>query len=125
MYYGCSGSGVGLNSATGAPGLPGAYGNMCNSYCRHWNYHYVPYPGGLVNQCGGYVVIQNCGNECCFCALRMKAGGSVAFGGPGSGLDSAGYVPGLGGMTAQVCGGPCCCGSTGHGGAARITVYYD
>lgn len=125
MFYGCSGSGVGLNSATGAPGLPGAYANMCNSYCRHWNQMYVPYPGGLVNQCGGYIVMQNCGNECCYCSMQMKAGGSVGFGGPGFGLGSAGYVPGMGGMTAAVCGGPCCCGTVGAPGAARITVYYD
>jgi hypothetical protein len=125
MYYGCSGSGAGLNSATGAPGLPGAYGNFCFGGCRHWNQHYVPYPGGLVNQCGGYVVMQNCGNECCHCALQQRAAGKVGFGGPGWSMSGSGYVPGMGGMSATVQAGPCCCGTTGAPGAARITVYYD
>jgi hypothetical protein len=69
--------------------------------------------------------MQNCGNSCCHCALQRKAGGSVGFGGPGFGFGSAGYVPGMGGMSASVCGGPCCCGTVGAPGAARITVYYD
>jgi hypothetical protein len=31
----------------------------------------------------------------------------------------------MGGMSATVQGGPCCCGTVGAPGAARITVYYD
>jgi len=122
MYYGCSGSGVGLNSATGAPGLPGAVSHTCAS-CRHWDKIYVPYPGGLVNKCGGWVQYTNCGSECCFCQVTAWAHGKVGFG--GNGESPSGYVPGAAGMSAWTTGSTCCCSATGAPGAARVTVYYD
>jgi len=121
MFYGCSGSGAGLNSATGAPGLPGAYAHNCVA-CRHWNKHWVPYPGGLVNKCGGYIVAHSCGNACCNCAYHSFIESRVGWGGGGL---TGGYVPGMGAMGGYTDGGTCCCGSMGRPGAARITVFYD
>ena len=129
MFYGCSGSGAGINTACGAPGLPGAYAMRCSA-CRYWNKHYVPYPGGLVNKCGGYIVAQQCGDRCCNCEYQSFIEGRVGFGGGGL---HGGYVPGMGGMSGSSCAPnapagdptPCCCGTVGRPGAARITVYYD
>ena len=125
MYYGCSGSGAGINTACGAPGMPGAISHLCNGSCRHWNKFWIPYPGGLVNQCGGHIEMQNCGNECCFCRMHDWAASKVGFGALGRSGDGTGYVPGFGAPSAMVNGGACCCGSTGNPGAARITVYFD
>jgi hypothetical protein len=124
MYYGCSGSGAGLNSATGAPGLPGAVWHVCGQ-CRHWDGIFVPYPGGLVNQKGGHMIYHMCGSSCCFCSVQRYLMDSLGFAAGGNENGSYNYPPGIGGMSAWVNGGSCCCGATGYPGAARITVYYD
>jgi len=124
MYYGCSGSGAGLNSATGAPGLPGAVWHVCGQ-CRHWDGIYIPYPGGLVNQKGGYVHYGMCGVACCFCSPQVWLEAQIGFGAAGGERGSYGYVPGMGAMSAWTNSTSCCCGSVSRPGAARITVYYD
>jgi hypothetical protein len=103
----------------GAFGLPGAYALMCHEIrCR--NKFYIPYPGGLVNQKGGYVVWNQCENSTCGFFAQCSAAGEIGFGGP----DDKNYVPGLGGPSAVVCAGGCCCGTQGWAGAVRITVRY-
>lgn len=124
MYYGCSGSGAGLNSATGAPGVPGAVWHVCQG-CRHWDGLYLPYPGGLVNQKGGYIIHHMCGDGCCHCDVSMETYSHIGFGVQGLKKGSYSYVPGVGGISAQTNSTTCCCGQTGMPGAARITVYYD
>ena len=124
MYYGCSGSGAGLNSATGAPGLPGAVWHVCNG-CRHWDGQYLPYPGGLVNQKGGHLIMHMCGNECCFCQQRLLIYDQLGFANQAGDTGGYSYIPGAAGVTAWTTGSTCCCGSVGSAGAARITVYYD
>jgi hypothetical protein len=110
IYYGADG---------GAPGLPGAYALMCHER-RCFNKHYIPYPGGLVNQQGGYIIANQCENSTCGYFAQCLAAGEVGFGGH----SEYNYVPGFGGPSAVVCAGGCCCGTQGWAGAVRVTVRY-
>lgn len=110
LYYGADG---------GAVGLYGAYQLNCTQ-CRGWNKFFIPYPGGLVNQQGGWVAWQQCENSTCGYFAQCAAAGEIGFGGP----FEQNYVPGLGGPSAVVCAGGCCCGTQGFAGAVRVTVRY-
>ena len=110
QYYGADG---------GAYGVPGSYSLNCHKN-RCWNTINVPYPGGLVNQQGGHIMVHMCENSTCGYFHQCFAAGQIGFGGRREGN----YVPGLGGPSATVCGGGCCCGTQGWAGAVRITVRY-
>ena len=103
----------------GAFGLPGAYGLFCHQD-RCWNLHHIAYPGGLVNQKGGWVSSHQCENSTCGNWNQTWAAGQLGFGG----YFENNYVPGLGGASATVCAGGCCCGNPGWAGAVRVTVRY-
>ena len=108
VYYGADG---------GAYGLPGAYGLFCHERRCH-NKFYIPYPGGLVNQQGGYITWVQCENSTCGYMAQCAAAGEVGFGGH----SHMNYVPGFAGVSAVTCASSCCCGTQGWAGAARITV---
>ena len=110
IYYGADG---------GAYGLPGAYGLNCTNN-RHWNKHYIPYPGGLVNQKGWHIIVAQTGDTTCGYCVQCQAASFVGFAGH---LD-IGYVPGLGGPSAVTNSTGCCCGTQGWAGAVRVTVRY-
>ena len=110
LYYGADG---------GAVGLYGAYQFNCKQ-TRTWNKFFIQYPGGLVNQQGGWVAWSQGGNESCGYCAQCGVAGEIGFGGP----FEQNYVPGLGGPSAIVSGGGCCCGTQGWAGAVRVTVRY-
>lgn len=107
-----------MNKAYGGdinmPGVRGCMWVVCvDNTC--WNKHYVPYPAGLVNQCGGVAVVGHRGNvfpdyEQCI------AGSTLNF----SHMRSQ-YVPGLGGTTPSNWSGNCYCGKSGMPGMIRVT----
>jgi hypothetical protein len=105
----------------GAYGLPGAIQLCAWGACRVKNKLYIAYPGGLVNEQGGYINISMyCDNSCGYreqcCAATL-----IGFGAG----NSSSYVPGVGGVSAWTCAADtCCCGSGGYAGAARITVQW-
>lgn len=105
----------------GAPGVPGAFMMNCYHYWHH-NKAWIPYPGGLVNEQGGWIIYGLYGQctTCGYCsqcsaAMRLGFGGSTYCGGGSP-------VPGLGAGPTTSNGGSCCCGSSGYPGAIRITV---
>jgi len=102
----------------GAFGLPSAMTITQWTACRSLNRHHFAYSGGLVNEQGGYVSVAQCEDASCSYWHTCGAMSAVGFGGG----DRTGYVPGFPGGSASVCGGPCCCGTSGRPGAARITV---
>ena len=102
----------------GAFGLPSAMTITQWTQCREMNRHHYAYSGGLVNEQGGYVSVAQCENVGCAYWQTCGAMSAVGFGGG----DRQGYVPGFPGGSASVCNGPCCCGTSGRPGAARITV---
>ena len=110
LYYGADG---------GAYGLPGAYGLNCTNN-RHWNRHYIPYPGGLVNQQGGHIIMAQTSDTTCGYCVQCQAASFVGF----AGHVDIGYVPGLGGPSAVTSSSSCCCGTQGWAGAVRVTVRY-
>ena len=110
LYYGADG---------GAYGVPGAYQSNCTMN-RCWNKFFIPFPGGLVNQKGGHVIWQQCENSTCGYSAQCNAAAQLGFGGH----TELNYVPGLGGPSAVVCAGGCCCGTQGWAGAVRVTVRY-
>jgi hypothetical protein len=102
----------------GAFGLPSAATIYQWTACRELNRYHFAYPGGLVNEQGGYVSVAFCENTICSYFESCGGHNAVGFGGG----DRMGYVPGMPGGSARVCAGPCCCGMQGRPGAARITV---
>lgn len=82
--------------------------------------YHIAYPGGLVNQKGGWVSSHQCENSTCGNWNQTWAAGNLGFGG----YIEHNYVPGLGGASATVCAGGCCCGNPGWAGAVRVTVRY-
>lgn len=107
----------------GAPGLPGAIMYTCidsESFCA--NKAWIPYPGGLVNEQGGYLLHQGLHCTTCGFCMQCQSAAMVGFGGQCS--DYGGYTPGMpAGPTVANAGG-CCCGGWGNAGAIRITVTY-
>lgn len=97
----------------GQHGLPPMYGSPCNydmgNSCMARNY--VPFPGGLINDRGGYIIHRTnammcCGPDCCFCQTNkvcMKfqiCAQTTAFGLTGKGsclYEDQATVPGQGG----------------------------
>lgn len=87
----------------------------CGGHCCHKNH--IPYPGGLVNKCGGTVAVQNGGrgfDTYINCAAMNNVGWNRL---------SPQYVPGMGGPTYWRWSGGCHCGSYGAPGLIRITWY--
>ncbi len=100
---------------SGAPGRPGFLWSQCSCASCYWKYA-VPYPGGLTNKCGGFVMLRVQGNACNQEWIKCinTAGGYY------SQSDRA-FVPGAGGISATSCGGGCCYGFPGNNGMVRIT----
>ena len=108
----------------GMHGLPGMLGSPCNGgqgdYCMFRQY--VPFPGGWINDRGGYYTARNYSNSCleehsCFMVGAM-------------GVQSTGWtettenpIPGMGGWSSMVYGGTCRCGYNGGAGAVIVTYY--
>jgi hypothetical protein len=78
----------------------------------------VGFPGGLINQGGGHVLLRQQGDACFSDWIRCIS--SIGF--PVH-ADTGGtsFVPGQGGIMTTVCGGGCCCGYPGSAGFVRIT----
>jgi len=125
----CSGTANAYGGDININGLPGKYCAKCISTdCFSYNQHLIPYPGGLVNLCGGWVQTQQreCSgcricNYCQYC-LAMEA--LPTFAAPL--LRCYGYVPGIPGASAVgycecECERPCQCGPAGNPGMVRIT----
>jgi len=99
---------------SGSPGRPGYLWAQCSCNPCNWKY-IVPYPGGLINQGGGYVALRVQGNACN--QEWIKCVSSIGYA-----VDpNYNFVPGMGGMSATSCGGGCCYGFPGNPGFARIT----
>lgn len=106
----------------GARGLPGLVGSPCNhdadNYCMV--NQYVPYPGGLINTRGGYIIRRN---------SDMNVSGNNGhpydfgeyFGYAATNL-AHGSIPGWGGRTAVSHAGNCYCG--GYGGSGQVIITY-
>ena len=103
----------------GSHGLPGAAAIVSWNECRCKNTLYVPYPGGLVNDFGGYIAFHSMCNVSCGFREQCCAAGLVGFGGH---YQYGNYVPGFAGISGTVCATGCCCGTQGYAGAARINV---
>lgn len=85
----------------------------CNNAC--WNKYFVPYPAGLVNQCGGTAAIgARCNGYQNFEMCQVN--GFIGY----AGVRSQ-YTPGMGGITSYVTGGCCSCGQPGRPGLIKIT----
>jgi hypothetical protein len=95
-------------------GVKGCYYHVCcDNVC--WNKTFVPFPAGLVNQCGGWVVQGRTGNgydPTPYCNAVSMAGWAYV---------SSQYSPGTGGSTYYVVGGSCAQGQPGMPGMIRIT----
>lgn len=107
----------------GHHGLPPMTGAVCNNgtgdYCMIRQY--VPFPGGHINDRGGYYIVRNHTNDCSneFACHMVKA-----FGTHGNWTDdNATPVPGMGGWSSTVYGGTCRCGHAGGPGAVIITYH--
>ena len=108
----------------GHHGLPGMIGSPCNQspgdFCM--TRQYVPFPGGLINDRGGYVTARNYSNSCLqehFCInFPMSVGASQGWDD-----DSNVMIPGMGGLSSMVYGGTCRCGAPGGPGAVIVTYY--
>lgn len=120
--YGCMFCAPFYGADYGARGLPGMVGSPCNmdagDYCMV--NQYVPYPGGLINTRGGYIIRRN---------SDMNISGNNGhpydyndyFGYMGSNRDHG--LPGFGGRTAVSHGGNnCYCG--GYGGSGQVIITY-
>ena len=103
----------------GAPGHAGFSYSMCggNTTSCYWKQG-VGFPGGLINQGGGHVLLRQQGDACFSDWIRCIS--SIGF--PVN-ADTGGtsFVPGQGGIMTTVCGGGCCCGYPGSAGFVRIT----
>jgi hypothetical protein len=96
------------------PGVRGCFWVSClDNSC--WNKHYVPYPAGLVNTCGGTASIGSRGST--YQNFEQCIAGSAI----GYAYMTSQYVPGLGGTTSHVTGGTCTCGVPGRPGLIRVT----
>lgn len=98
----------------GAPGRQGFMWSQCSCNSCWWKY-ILPYPGGLVNEGGGYTTIRVQGHACI--NEWMKCVPSIGY----STDPNGNFMPGLGGISATSCGGGCCYGFAGTGGMIRIT----
>jgi hypothetical protein len=99
---------------TNMPGVRGCFWVSClDNSC--WNKHFVPYPAGLVNTCGGTASIGSRGSS--FQDFEQCIAGSSI----GYAYMASQYVPGLGGTTSHVTGGTCTCGIPGRPGLIRVT----
>ena len=87
----------------------------CGDHCCYK--HYLPYPGGLVNKCGGTVGV-GVGGRHFDTYVNCSAANNIGW----SRL-SPQYVPGFGGVTFYTWSGHCHCGSYGAPGMIRITWY--
>ena len=106
-YYGADG---------GAYGLPPMFGSPCNYDMSNpcMARQYVPFPGGLINDRGGYVIHRTntqacCGPDNCFCAnnnvclKHQRCSQIFAFGLMTSSTEGATTVPGQGGWNSFAC----------------------
>ena len=102
----------------GAPGHVGyAYTFCANTDNCYWKQG-IAFPGGLINQGGGHVLMRVQGNACNQEWLRCAT--SIGF--PiQADSGGTGYVPGTGGLAVTACGNPCCYGFPGSAGFIRIT----
>ena len=80
-----------------------------------WNKHFIAYPAGLVNTCGGVAMIGSRGSSYQNFETCMAASST------GYAYMSSQYVPGVGGATSHPTGGTCTCGVPGRPGLIRIT----
>lgn len=112
--------------------IPGLYSALCVKCCYPdtygWNKHFIPYPGGLQNLCGGHIMINEdaCGG--CYPQRReMLCKASQSLLGPGAPhVQCYGYIPGLPGQSVGLyceceCNYGCVCGDGGNPGMIRIT----
>jgi hypothetical protein len=108
----------------GMHGLPGMLGSPCNQspgdFCM--TRQYVPFPGGWVNDRGGYYTARNYSNSC------LEQHSCIMVG--AMGVQSTGWaestenpIPGMGGWSSMVYGGTCRCGYNGGAGAVIVTYY--
>jgi hypothetical protein len=109
----------------GHHGLPGMIGSPCNQspgdFCM--TRQYVPFPGGIVNDRGGYVTARNYSNSCLQEHFCITFPISLGNGSQGWDDDSNVMVPGMGGLSSMVYSGTCRCGAPGGPGAVIVTYY--
>ena len=128
LYTGNSGQGycaMWFGGDGGHHGLYGMGGSPCNfTYDNHCMFRqYIPFPAGLINDRGGYVIQrsktrQSCYNEfACQMTTGMGYGANMGTGG------EANPIPGIAGWSASTCAGACYCGYNGASGQVQITYY--
>lgn len=106
-----------------ASGVPGRHGWLQTDCCSPADFCYYkvafPLPGGVGTPNTAYKMVKafcNSGSQCDMCRVGGW-GNDNAIG--GGGIMS--YAVGMGGNTARVCGGGCCCGNGGGPGLIRIS----
>jgi len=107
----------------GHHGLPPMAGSVCNNSTGNWcmTRQYVPYPGGWVNDRGGYYIVRNHTNGC---MNEFTCHMQHVFGVMSNWTDDGQTpIPGMGGWSADSYGGPCHCGHAGGPGAVIITYH--
>lgn len=107
----------------GHHGLPPMAGSVCNNSTGNWcmTRQYVPYPGGWVNDRGGYYIVRNHTNGC---MSEFTCHMQHVFGVMSNWTDDNQVpIPGMGGWSAASYGGPCYCGQAGGPGAVIITYH--
>jgi hypothetical protein len=125
-YYGADGGSKGIYACH----RTSCCGGQTHDATRCGDRIYIPYPGGLLKTGyfghierpsvnGGVVEIKNC-------SIHHDMHGAVtcraqAFSGFAAGGGPNPLVVGMGGMTANTCGGTCCCGQFGGPGMIRIS----
>lgn len=103
----------------GSPGHAGFAYSQCGGNVDpcYWKQG-MAFPGGLINQGGGHVLLRNqggmCNNELIRCYQTIGFPVHADSGGTS-------FVPGVGGTAVPVCGGGCCYGFPGSAGFVRIT----
>ena len=98
----------------GSPGRPGYLWSQCSCATCNWK-AVTPFPGGLVNQGGGFVMTRMQGDACinewqkCIPSFGYQVDTSSQF------------IPGMGTISSTSCAGGCCYGHGGAPGMIRIT----
>jgi len=128
VYRGASGQGycaMWFGGDGGHHGLPGMMGSPCNHDAGNMCMlrEYIPFPAGLLNDRGGYMVMrvntQGCHNE-----WGCKMTGGMGYGANMTTDMEQNPIPGLGGWTAMNYSGDTCrCGYAGASGQIQITYY--
>lgn len=111
-------SGCAFGGDWNIPAVKGCLWHRCyNNGC--YNKYFIAYPGGIINRCGGVVMSRP--HDSRWYSGWASCMASYIGANIGGGIRWHGYLPGVGGGSAQICGGGCICGTAGTPGLVRVT----